>query len=118
MILMVDDEQPILNLFTRFLKIIQKECVTALNFDDARSLFFDLVDEIKIVFIDLNLPGQRGIDLAQWLKDKKEDVVVIMTSGDEPELNVLLEQYPQYIDAVLKKPFKLQDLQSYIEKYQ
>ena len=55
---------------------------------DGRGLFFNKIDSFhpKIVFMDVRLPGENGLELTKKIKKNYPDIIiVILTSYDLPE---------------------------------
>ena len=55
---------------------------------DGRDLFFNKIDSFhpKIVFMDIRLPGENGLELTKKIKRNYPDIIiVVITSYDLPE---------------------------------
>jgi CheY-like chemotaxis protein len=55
---------------------------------------------IDLVFIDINLPGMNGVELAKWTLSNSLGVKVLLTSGAAPETGI-----PQSLEPILAKPY-------------
>lgn len=57
-------------------------------------------DRVKIAFVDYEMPGMSGLELARRLKETKPDLMVVLLTGYRND-------YPRdHLDEVLYKPFR------------
>ena len=101
-IVVVDDEPGILNLLQEVLELDGPKGVTAADAREALTVCGGTTRPDRVL-LDLTLPGRRGIDWAQDLRDLglRPDSLVMMTGGCE----IAPRDY-----ACLPKPFLLDDL--------
>jgi two-component system nitrogen regulation response regulator NtrX len=108
-ILIVDDEPKITSAFSTLLGDEGYQTDTAATAEEAMQkcgrLSFDLV------VLDLNLPGQSGIDFLKWLKEEPYPPVVLVVSGQSDIPTALLAVKLGAIDY-LEKPVQPEKLLS------
>jgi two-component system alkaline phosphatase synthesis response regulator PhoP len=112
-ILVVDDDQPILNLLTEVLVDEGYTVRTALTPVDA--LLF--IDEHcpDLILCDLHLPGMNGDALARKIKKQARiDIPIILVTADVQAQHRLSMEC---IDFFLPKPFDLDELIDCVAKY-
>jgi putative two-component system response regulator len=84
-ILIVDDEEPIRNLLTRYLGTKNYECVLAADAIEARCRLEE--GEFDVILCDINMPGESGLDLIRDLRVRRTDLAAVMVTGsDEPAI--------------------------------
>lgn len=110
--LIIDDEEPIRDILTRYLSN-RRVKVTAvesgnIGIKEIREDFFD------VVFLDLMIEGKNGIEILREIKAVKNDLPVIIMSGNLEE-NVQQEAIDKGATAVLQKPFNLSEVNDIIE---
>ena len=109
-ILVIDDDQQFRNLIDEFLSIYGYKVTLADN--GFQGLDYLLKDySIKLVVLDLLMPGINGLETLRRIKSLRKDVPIIITSG-------FIEYYypdgeeslKKEVDFILKKPFDLDEL--------
>lgn len=82
-ILIVDDEEPIRNLFAGFLSE-DYECATAASADEALAIL--ATKTFALVISDMMMPGRNGVELLREVNARFPETAVIMISGiDRPQ---------------------------------
>ena len=82
---MVDDELAVLTILQEMLGEEQYRFLPALNLNDARDLWKEQADDIKLVITDLRLPDGLGSDLATEVLNESPNTKVILITGLEPD---------------------------------
>lgn len=103
--LFVDDESYILTLVQNFFKLFGVELDCSLTHEEGLSLIKN--NSYDILFLDYNL---SDMDLTQYLdnvRDIKNDIVVVIESGEDEAYITLPEMNDIYF---LKKPFTIYHL--------
>ncbi|MGE8943597.1 response regulator [Leptospira interrogans] len=105
-ILIVDDDQRIRDLLTRYLiengfRVTPASDTTAAR-AAMRGLRFDLV------ILDVMMPGESGLDLARYLKSTTPVPICMLTARSEPEDRI--EGLEAGVDDYLPKPFEPREL--------
>ena len=72
---------------------------------EALSLFKD--NSISLVFLDVEMPGMSGLEVAKELKDMKRDVNIVMTTAYP---NYAVDAYRLHIGGYLMKPVDAEDI--------
>jgi len=67
------------------------------------------LEKPDVVCLDVNMPGQTGIEVLQSIKKEKPDAVVILISAFNTTENVL-EGLRNQADGVISKPFKRENV--------
>ena len=110
-ILIVDDKQLAINALCRILRDVEPDstCMKALSaqqaLDEASRTHFD------VVFLDIEMPGMNGIELAQKLKAGNESINIIFVTAHAEHA---LEAHSMYVSGFLLKPASEDDVLSLI----
>lgn len=107
-ILAVDDEPGVRNILANLLKTRGHSVSLA-------SSGYEALDQLKskevdIVFTDHGMPEMNGHQLAQAIRQSQPDLPIVLVTGDT-EFDYQMED----IDAIIGKPFFLEDLQRVID---
>jgi len=82
-ILIVDDEEQIRRMLSRILERHGYACTLSADAREARKCLES--QPFDLVLCDVNMPGESGVDLAQYIDAEYEDMAVIMATGvDDP----------------------------------
>lgn len=113
-VLVIDDEPLIREVTTRVLEHAGLTVWSAATGDEACELFRRQDGAIDLVFLDMDLAGERGSAVLTALRRIDPDVRVVMVSGS-PDA-VLSEANPYGCHAFVPKPFDGPALQRAIEQ--
>lgn len=104
LILVVDDVEPVLYVFERFLSSIG--CNTLIAHDGEEG--FRLWEEYKpdLVIADIRMPKKTGFELANAIRVRDPKQKIILMSGFEDDIELLKQQEP-YGFPYLAKPVDL-----------
>ncbi len=106
-ILVVDDDPEICTAFVRILEDAGYHAASAASAEAARSLLRGR--EIALVIVDVNLPGESGIELVRQMDLADPNLAAMMVSGlDDPGLAQTALEYGAY--GYLTKPVRRNDL--------
>ncbi len=105
-ILTVDDEPEIVDIITQYLAAFDYTIFSALNAERAREIL-DSVD-IDIAILDVNLPGEDGLSLAQHLRETQNCLIMMLTAMGTPSDRK--KGFEQGADDYLTKPFEPREL--------
>jgi two-component system KDP operon response regulator KdpE len=105
-VLVVDDEPPIRKLLRMGLGTQGYETIDASNAKTALDMMSDKPD---LVILDLGLPDMQGLELLRQIRERREDVpiVVLSSRGDE---NAKVEALDLGADDYVTKPFGMEEL--------
>jgi DNA-binding NtrC family response regulator len=81
--LVVDDEEDVLKLLSRFFTKKNYQVITADTAEDALRLLKG--EEVDVVLLDIYLPGLSGVDALGKIQEARPDLPVVMISGQEDE---------------------------------
>lgn len=111
-ILVVDDEPTICNMMNVFLTQIGYQVQTVNSGEEAIALFEEASPDM--VLLDISMPGMRGIDVLQHMKQSKVNCGVIMLSayGDDTTIKEALDLGAY---CYIQKPMELMDLKNRLE---
>ena len=120
LLLLVDDEEPILQVAQALLEDHGYRILTARDGTEALAIFAIRKDEIEVVVTDLAMPLMDGIALIRTLQKMKPDVRVIASTGTGGQRRRAHELAELNVQACLTKPYNknkllktLQDTLSY-----
>ena len=111
-IVVVDDERDIVNQIKRFLEAIDGHKVYAFTHPFAALEYFHSgCKDHQIVISDIRMPGMNGYEFVKQVKKIDPQVKIILMSSFERSDNNLLDLLPDVkIDTFLQKPFSLDTL--------
>lgn len=112
-ILVVDDEEEVLGLFSHFLERDGYEVETADSASNAMSLVE--ANPFRAAFLDLNLPDYNGIELLRNIKKADPDTVGIVVTG-YGSIETAVEAMSCGAYHYLTKPVKINEVRSLLTK--
>jgi two-component system cell cycle sensor histidine kinase/response regulator CckA len=103
-ILVVDDESALLRLLSRVLEKAGHTVVTAMDGEQAVSVFDKHVDLLDAVILDVNLPPKGIHGVVAHMLQRRGDLQLILSSGDnlDPKLSEIVSAQG---GTFLRKPF-------------
>ncbi|MCS7200232.1 MAG: LytTR family DNA-binding domain-containing protein [Caldimicrobium sp.] len=112
-VLVVDDEPIALERLERMLKALGVKKVY--KFDNAyqAKVFLKQQPEIKLVFLDIRMPGKSGLELAKEIAEERTDLVIVIQTAYE---DYALEGFRVGAIDYLVKPFTLEELCKALER--
>lgn len=105
-ILIVEDDTNINNMIKEVLEKQGYECIQA--FSGTEGLLYVKQEELRLVLLDLMLPGMSGEDLLKEVKDRSGTPVVVMSAKDS--LDSKVELLTSGAEDYITKPFELEEL--------
>jgi len=108
-ILVVDDEESLADLYTEFLKNAGYEVRTAYNGGEA---IIELDTDVDVVLLDRQMPGMRGEEVLQEVRDYLDWCRVVMVTAKEPDFDVADLPFDEY----LNKPVDEEQLLDTVEQ--
>jgi two-component system, OmpR family, phosphate regulon response regulator OmpR len=105
-ILLVDDDQRIRDLLSRYLLEHGFRVTPAGDAVSARAAMRGLC--FDLVILDVMMPGESGLDLARQLKSTSDIPICLLTARSEPEDRI--EGLEAGVDDYLPKPFEPREL--------
>jgi len=114
-ILIIDDEPMIREMSSDMLSTIGYKVLVSDNGKDGIKLFGESPDSIDLVLLDLLMPEMNGITCFNKLREIKEDVKVIISSG-VADLAKRKELEDLGVVGYLEKPFSLKTIADHLNK--
>ncbi|MBN2344811.1 MAG: PAS domain-containing protein [Candidatus Aminicenantes bacterium] len=109
LVLLIDDEEVIRDIGSDMLKTLGLRCLTAANGTEGIDLFKENLDEIKLVILDIEMPGISGEKVFHILRELRPDVRILIASGYGREY-LEAEVFKGKIGHFIPKPFKIEQL--------
>lgn len=107
LILIIEDEKELLELYKYNLEMLGFKVFSAENFIDGMSILDK--DAIDIVILDIMLPDAYGLDCIDAIMSRNKDIKIIVTTGKIDELKQDLT-YLKDKCVILTKPFSIREL--------
>jgi PAS domain S-box-containing protein len=108
-ILLVDDEEMVLEVGERFLKVMGYQVLTAREGREAIEVYKKHRDTIDLVLLDIIMPNMKGGEVFDQLKEINPEVKVLLSSGYsiDGEASQILERG---CSGFIQKPFDMNQL--------
>ncbi|MGM0609044.1 MAG: sigma-54-dependent transcriptional regulator [Candidatus Muiribacteriota bacterium] len=113
-IMVVDDEKNLRWAAKKALKAKNYDVLTVENGEKALDILKKEL-EIKVVILDIKMPGISGIEVLKKIKEKSEDIFVIMISAFG-NMDTTIEAMKNGAYDFLLKPFDIDNMLSVVEK--
>ena len=107
-VLVVDDEEIVRRIARTALERAGYTVLLAADGREAVEVFRREAGEIRLVSLDMTMPGRSGEETFRQLREIRRDVPVLVSSG-YTEVEVL-ERFGDSIDGYLHKPYGITDL--------
>ena len=114
-VLLVDDEEPILEVGRGMLEAIGYQIIIARSGEEAVETYKESKEDIDIVLLDISMPGIGGGETYDRLKEIDSDIKVMLSSGFSiaGEANRILRRG---CNGFIQKPFKMNELSEKINE--
>jgi DNA-binding NtrC family response regulator len=107
-ILIVDDEQPIVEILSESLRYSGYKCLSANSVSEAKKVLNEHSD-IEIILSDIVMPEENGKDLVEWVKKSEfSSIDIILMTGFSSEDRGDL--YKLGVETIISKPFDIDQL--------
>jgi DNA-binding NtrC family response regulator len=103
-VLVVDDEPPVLHLVTTIFTRAGFEVIGAAHAEEALAVLSRRSD-VAVLFTDCDMPGMKGPALAHVVKERWPSITILLTSGKP----VKPDEFPQGAEFI-GKPFRASSL--------
>ncbi len=115
LILLADDETPVLNLARQMLEHLGHEVLAAQDGSEAMALFGQHCERITAVILDLVMPGMGGEEVLVRIREQSRNLPIVISSGySEQEISLLLAQDRNL--GFLQKPYSLSALAEILDR--
>ena len=113
-VLVVDNERDVLNVFSEMLKLIGFKVYAVDNTADAFNMMND--SKFDLIITDLIMPDMNGLDFIKRLRKHGNNTPVVITSGLNPKkVMINLDEYG--ISEYIVKPFTINDIKQKLSKF-
>ncbi len=109
MVLLIDDEEVVREIGCDMLKAMGLKCLTAANGTEGIEIFKQNGSEIKLVILDIEMPGISGEKVFHILKELRPEIKILIASGYGREY-LETEIFKGKISHFIPKPFKIEQL--------
>jgi PAS domain S-box-containing protein len=109
LVLLIDDEDVVREIGSDMLKALGLKCLTASNGTEGIDLFKKNITEIKLVLLDIEMPGISGEKVFHMLKSLRPDIKILIASGYGKDY-LEAEIFKSKISHFIPKPFKIEQL--------
>lgn len=99
-ILVVDDNAPMREVFSKALRRVGFHCEVAESADDADRVLQQ--GEFALTLLDVNMPGKSGFTLLPELNERHPDMAIVMVTGEDELSNAVLTMKDGASDYVIK----------------
>jgi CheY-like chemotaxis protein len=114
LVLVIDDEDPVLRFATGMLATLGFDAVVAADGPRALEVFRRHRDQLTLVLLDLTVPGMDGDDLLSALERERPDLPVVLSSGyDGSDQDARFASRP--VAGFLQKPYRLQEMRAILQ---
>ena len=108
-ILVVEDERPMINYIEQIFDSYDYSYFSAETAEEALDIYEENREEIDLLFSDMILPGMKGLELADKLKEEKSDLDIILSSGYSDN-KISSQEVRKKGYRFVRKPFDIRDL--------
>ncbi|MEE9311698.1 MAG: HD domain-containing phosphohydrolase [Planctomycetota bacterium] len=111
-VLLVDDDEMLVEMLADFISTELSANVTvAFDAVAAKNLSREFPGEYDLALVDMNLPGGRGVDIAQDLATRSPTTLIFLMSGGT-DMEELIDAVNINVEGYLRKPFTLAELRN------
>ena len=112
-VLFVDDEEALVQIGREMLDYLGYEAVVKTLSPEALAVFRAAPEQFDLVMTDYEMPHMSGEVLARELRDIRPDIPIILCTGSSAMTGENAHRLG--FDALLRKPFRLDDITSVID---
>ena len=114
-VLLVDDDEIIRQVAKRMLKKMGFEVLLAVSGEEALTQLEDNKDRITCILLDLTMPGMDGEEAFRELKNIKQDVKIILSSGYN-EQDIVERFIGRGLAGFIQKPYQTETLAAELKR--
>jgi nitrogen-specific signal transduction histidine kinase/ActR/RegA family two-component response regulator len=115
LVLLIDDEEVVREIGSDMLKTLGLKCLTATNGTEGIEIFKKNSAEIKLVLLDIEMPGISGEKVFRILKELSPELRILIASGYGRDY-LETEIFKSKISHFIPKPFKIEQLSYQVTK--
>ena len=106
-ILIIEDEEAIADLEKDYLEL--SDFQVTIEHDGAKGLKTALKEEFDLIILDLMLPGMDGFEVCKHIREKKDDIPILMVSAKKDDIDKI-RGLGLGADDYITKPFSPSEL--------
>ncbi len=114
-ILIADDERDIRELLGDFMEAEGYKCFLAEDAFKAQEILDIEDNNIDIIMSDIRMPGKSGLEFLEYIKNKDEDLIVIMISAVK-DIESAIAAISKGAHDYISKPFRLNEVVLIVNK--
>ena len=114
-VLLVDDEQPVIDVAGRMLEMLGFSVVAAKDGIEALEVFRRKSSEIDYILLDLTMPRRNGEETFRDIR-RIDPVVPIVLSSGYSELEVASRFSGENVAGFIQKPYRFEELRDLMRK--
>ena len=114
-ILLADDEDTLLRLFSHVLERAGYATISAASSTEAETLFAEHADEVGALLLDVNLPPDGAEQVLATVSARSPELPVLIVSGKLLEGSLATEVQSRSNLHFLAKPFRPMELLAWVE---
>lgn len=114
-VLVIDDENVIRDVACELLSILGFTVLTASDGNEGLNLFSQNMGKIEFVILDMIMPGMTGLETFSKLREIKDDVKVLMSSGFRNDERIE-KAISLGVQGFLQKPYSMEQFSEAIKK--
>ena len=111
-VLIADDEKMMRTGMEKEVKKVLPDAAVFLAESGREALRIFGEEDIALVFLDVEMPGMNGLEVAKNLKEMRPDVNIVMTTAYP---NYAVDAYRLHIGGYLMKPVDAEDIREELE---
>jgi PAS domain S-box-containing protein len=115
LVLLVDDEETVRLVTSGMLEVLGFDVITAADGHEAVDAFRQHRDEVTVVILDKKMPRMNGVEAYFELRNIKDDVKVILCSGEDED-KATRPLAGQELAGFIQKPFRISSLRQLLYK--
>jgi signal transduction histidine kinase len=114
-VLLVDDEQPVIDIAGRMLEMLGFSVETAKDGMEALEVFGRKRTEIRCILLDLTMPRMNGEEAFRELRRLDPGIPIVLSSGYS-ELEVATRFSGEKVAGFMQKPYRFSELRDLLQK--
>ncbi len=114
-VLVIDDEYIIRDVACELLAILGFKVLTASDGNEGVRVFSEYSHDIRFVILDMIMPGMTGLETFFRLKEIKEDVKVLLSSGFRND-DRIAKAIEMGVQGFLQKPYSMEQFSEAVNK--
>ena len=115
LVLIVDDEENLREIISEMFEMFGGKAISASNMQEALEIVKRHKTKIDLAIIDYNLDGDELVEVLKEIEQIDDTIYTVLASGMITEYD--REKYENLgFDEIIKKPYRMEDLNTLYEK--